>query len=200
MTNRTCSQPGCDRTHYAHGYCSMHYKRAWKRGEFRDLPSQKLDITGHKYGLLTAVRPIGKHWECACECGATTYVEAGALNAGYKRSCGNPLLHHRVETPSYRALHTRIATERGKASNYACADCGEPAHEWAYDHSDPDEVTTDGRHQPYSYDINHYQPRCKPCHRRQDAEARGGRDAPVRSPAAPRATVRTRLPSLPNQG
>lgn len=30
MSNRTCSVDGCERGHYGHGYCSMHYQR-WQR-------------------------------------------------------------------------------------------------------------------------------------------------------------------------
>ena len=52
------------------------------------------DLTGHRYGRLTAVAPTtldpgkGQKWECLCDCGATTEVYTGALRSGNTRSCG----------------------------------------------------------------------------------------------------------------
>ena len=53
-----------------------------------------MDITGRKYGRLTAVKHLGKnqggrhHWLCECECGNTTNSVTALLNAGKVRSCG----------------------------------------------------------------------------------------------------------------
>lgn len=69
--------------------------------------------------------------------------------------------------PSYRAMHKRVATERGPAWAEQCADCGEDATEWSYDHLDPDEVeATEADHlgARYSTDPGRYQARCKSCH------------------------------------
>lgn len=52
------------------------------------------DLSGQKFGLLTAVRPteIRKKgivvWECHCDCGNTTFVRAKDLNSGHTKSCG----------------------------------------------------------------------------------------------------------------
>lgn len=67
----------------------------------------------------------------------------------------------------YHHLHTNLARQRGKASSYSCA-CGAPATQWAYDHSDPDEIT-DERGRVYSTDVSRYVPLCIPCHRKLDA-------------------------------
>lgn len=52
------------------------------------------DITGMRFGRLTAVRPTDMRsggfivWECKCDCGATAFVKRGALISGNTRSCG----------------------------------------------------------------------------------------------------------------
>lgn len=79
----------------------------------------------------------------------------GEKNSNYRGDrIGNPQMHGRVK---------KI---RGKASNFPCAHCGEPANEWAYDHLDPDErPDAEG---PFSLDPAHYMPLCSSCHRRFD--------------------------------
>ena len=53
-----------------------------------------MDITGQKFGKLTAVRPIEKRygsciaWECRCDCGNITYASSTLLKSGKKISCG----------------------------------------------------------------------------------------------------------------
>ncbi|MCL2775547.1 MAG: AP2 domain-containing protein [Oscillospiraceae bacterium] len=52
------------------------------------------DITGQRYGKLTAVKPTEKRagtnvvWQCICDCGKTVYTNTGALKAGDVVSCG----------------------------------------------------------------------------------------------------------------
>lgn len=52
------------------------------------------DITGHKYGKLTAIRATDKRkngcivWECICDCGIKVNVPISYLCNGTKRSCG----------------------------------------------------------------------------------------------------------------
>lgn len=58
-----------------------------------------IDITGHKYGRLTAIKFVGTYrtpngraagrlWDCECECGKTITVTANALRTGNTSSCG----------------------------------------------------------------------------------------------------------------
>ena len=67
---------------------------------------------------------------------------------------------------SYTLVHNRLASFRGKAASYGCVDCGSQAEEWAYDHSDPKELTgtSNGRPAPYSLDLDRYNPMCRVCH------------------------------------
>ena len=56
--------------------------------------SNPLDITGQKFGKLTAIRPTEKRinrivvWECLCDCGTTTEVMTSSLTTGNTKSCG----------------------------------------------------------------------------------------------------------------
>ena len=53
-----------------------------------------LDITGQKFGKLTAIRPTEKRinrivvWECLCDCGTRTEVRINSLTTGNTKSCG----------------------------------------------------------------------------------------------------------------
>lgn len=68
----------------------------------------------------------------------------------------------RTERPSYGAMHRRLRSRRGRASEFPCVECGEQAQEWAYDHEDVGALTSDGL--PYSLDLEHYRPMCRHCH------------------------------------
>lgn len=67
----------------------------------------------------------------------------------------------------YAGVHYRLRRERGPAREYLCS-CGRQADEWAYDDRDPQELR-DQKGRPYSLDLDHYQAKCLPCHRRFDA-------------------------------
>lgn len=54
-----------------------------------------VDITGMKFGKLTALEPSGKRtkdgqivWKCLCDCGNITYVDAHSLRKGNTKTCG----------------------------------------------------------------------------------------------------------------
>ena len=59
--------------------------------------SRFIDLTGKKFGLLTALGRVpqkdcqnryGVCWFCSCECGTKTTVQAGSLRSGNTKSCG----------------------------------------------------------------------------------------------------------------
>lgn len=62
-------------------------------------------------------------------------------------------------TSSYKTMHRRLARERGKATEFTCIDCAKPAHEWSFNNV--------GQRS----NVDHYDPRCRPCHRRFDRPA-----------------------------
>lgn len=53
-----------------------------------------IDLTGQKFGRLTATKCVGRNkhrdclWECKCECGEITTVTAHNLINGLSKSCG----------------------------------------------------------------------------------------------------------------
>ncbi len=65
------------------------------------------DITGQKFGRLTAIRVVGKTkngitiWLCKCDCGNTTEVRSTCLRSGESQSCGC-ITKERVSARNYR--------------------------------------------------------------------------------------------------
>lgn len=55
--------------------------------------ARRIDIAGQRFGMLVAVRDIGRRrsyrlWHCACDCGASSEVPSGNLLGGHTTSCG----------------------------------------------------------------------------------------------------------------
>lgn len=56
--------------------------------------NRAIDISGQKFGRLTAIRYVGTNkgqgsvWECVCECGQTVNVRKLSLTSGRTKSCG----------------------------------------------------------------------------------------------------------------
>lgn len=150
------------------------YTRHWH-------PASIGDLVGRRFGLLTVREKVGpSRWKCECDCGVWVFAQTGHLNNGIKIHCSRP--HHRDYSESYAAVHRRIVSQRGPASEYCCVDCDIPGPwrgrgmQWSYDHLDPDELTTMMVATPgpvkYSTKIEHYQPRCRPCHYALDRQAK----------------------------
>lgn len=53
---------------------------------------KKIDRTGHRYGLLTAISEVRGHkrprWRCICDCGETIVASSSNLSSGNTKSCG----------------------------------------------------------------------------------------------------------------
>lgn len=148
-----------------------------------------IDLTGQTFGRLTVIERVGTYvspggqkkptWSCTCQCGIAAVVTGNNLRSGQVQSCGCLLREATIATrraermvvPTYGAAHHWVRQARGSASEHQCVDCGDPAREWAYDHTDPDEMSEKQGRLTLSYSAKpqHYQPMCKPCHRRFDA-------------------------------
>ena len=70
---------------------------------------------------------------------------------------------------AYVTAHDRIRRVRGKASAQDCVNCGGQAHDWAYNHEQPDpQELTNEAGLVYSNDPSYYTPMCRKCHRQFD--------------------------------
>ena len=91
---------------------------------------------------------------------------------------------------TYAAIHDRVRNSKGIARACKCVDCDGQAHEWSYDGNDPNETIgptgRGGYVVAYSQHVEHYEPRCRRCHRRRDAKRRKDRRAeqPLSEPLA----------------
>ncbi len=96
---------------------------------------QFIDITGKKFGRLTAQWPAGHksqgknapmiHWLCSCECGKLVVVAVGNLGSGNSTSCGCyskevrgkcNLKHGKSRTPEY--IMWQMAKHRAAAKGW----------------------------------------------------------------------------------
>ena len=63
-------------------------------GEPKLSGTARLDLTGRRFGKLTAVEPLGQgtgrtyKWRCLCDCGNECAVAVANLRNGHTRSCG----------------------------------------------------------------------------------------------------------------
>lgn len=82
----------------------------------------------------------------------------------------------------YGAAHRRVYRAKGRAADHRCQHCGNPAKQWAYDHTDPNELAEVQRIRGvptelvYSLDPIHYFPLCQPCHREHDGRVSPAKD------------------------
>lgn len=72
---------------------------------------QVIDISGVRFGQLTAVRMVstkgkcGAKWECTCDCGNTSVVSVGKLTSEWTRTCGDAKKHKSgTDNPSFADL------------------------------------------------------------------------------------------------
>lgn len=77
---------------------------------------------------------------------------------------------------AYSTAHQRVRATYGAAKNYPCSACGDRAHAWSYDHSDPNPLWhkgvglfADKPTVPYSPDPWRYDPMCRSCHVKRDS-------------------------------
>lgn len=168
--HRTCTVDTCElpRHNKTHGWCQKHYTRAYRHGDpHTTAPRPRArNLVGERFGTLTVAAAAPTGWRCTCDCGATAHRRTGDLNrTGDNSTCGNKTAHRRDDI-GYGAVHARLATERGPARQHSCTDCGGQARQWSYDHLDGHHELEDGM--PYSLNLDHYQPRCVPCHKTYD--------------------------------
>jgi hypothetical protein len=81
------------------------------------------DITGNKYGLLLAIKYIGKSksgsslWECQCECGNKIITQRNNLTSGHTKGCGDKVHSKRYHGKSQEKLYAVWGTMVQRCSN-----------------------------------------------------------------------------------
>lgn len=92
------------------------------------------DITGLRFGRLTALEPTGEVvrgsavWRCRCDCGGEASVPLGQLTAGCRKSCGclgHPARKDYIGRRFGRLTVTAYAGKRDGMHRWQCrCDCG----------------------------------------------------------------------------
>lgn len=118
--------------------------RTLQRGTVRDCgcetvvkPGQR-DITGQRFGKLTALYPTGARgkggtliWHCKCDCGGEIDAPLNQLNSGYRKSCGclsRPPLNDYVGKRFGKLVVQRYAGKWKGLHHWQCiCDCGNEA-------------------------------------------------------------------------
>ncbi len=133
--------------------CEMHYYRKRRTGSYEPRVSDRPLCAAD--GCTSAARSkgyCGMHWERIRKHGSPDRVDVANWTG---------------DSASYNAVHMRLRTTYGSASNYECP-CGNRSVHWAYLHNDPNEKTSDEG--PYSTDMDCYLPMCVKCHKRMDLD------------------------------
>lgn len=96
-------------------------------------PGQR-DISGQRFGKLTAVEPTGEVicgsavWRCRCDCGGEVHAPLHQLTAGYRKSCGclgHPARKAFIGKRFGRLTVTAYAGKQNGMHRWRCrCDCG----------------------------------------------------------------------------
>lgn len=166
--NEKCIAPSCvsEPRNLSADYCEMHYYRL------------------RRNGTLDTVAPYVPETECWAEGCANPAFKTNGLcrNCHLRRERNGTFAHHGKgelhpfwltdDKATYTAVHHRIRELRGSAKEYQCADCGNQAKHWSYNHDDPNERRElVGKYTlAFSTDLTCYSPRCVRCHKKHDME------------------------------
>ncbi len=128
MSNRVpsiqkqCSQEGCEKPHYAHGLCAMHYERVRRHGDVNAGPE-----TRRKYapGALCSVpgceRP--RKTKTFCQMHYLRYLNTGDAGSPEPAPLGWGRLRGRPQSAEHIAKRTAAARHTLAASTRECKEC-----------------------------------------------------------------------------
>lgn len=173
MAKRMCSIGGCEKQHYARGWCQMHYKRWQKHGSPGTAERITSEVARSKSKRICKVDGCDRLVDSLDMCAMHYTRWRRHDDVERSASVGRPRSDGFV---AYDSAHRRILTERGRADEHLCVRCGGAADDWAYTHDDPNELSgirsMHGREYPavWSADPKYYQPMCKTCHTQFDRE------------------------------
>lgn len=93
----------------------------------------------------------------------------GSLDKRVRRQAGSANNNYVGDQAAYTTVHSRLRSQRGKASQQVCVECSAVAEDWAYMYGCPNDKQS--KFGPYSTDLSQYQPMCRPCHKVFDYHA-----------------------------
>lgn len=156
-----CAVDGCGGGVVARGWCDPHYRK-WR-----------------KYGdpLHSRYQPPPPDGLCIIAGCVRVHYGRGWCHMHYQRwKLTGDAEHEPKALPgvvtSYHSAHSVMTYRQGKASERSCIECGNQAHHWAYVNHCPDErrdATGPAINIAWCPHPEHYQPRCRRCHRQFDA-------------------------------
>ena len=89
--------------------------------------TQRIDISGQRFGLLTAISHVkGIRWQCSCDCGNTAVVASLDLRNGHTQSCGCLRV---TETSKRMKKHGMTKTPTHRSWISMRRRCNEPTHD-----------------------------------------------------------------------
>lgn len=159
MASSECAVLICDLPVYGRGWCKAHHQRWLTNGDPGTTPVRR-KRPGSRCSVSDCGRPHYARGWCRPH-----YVRW----SNKKPAATGAFIVHPVpvQALTYHTTHKRIAAERGPASDQSCVACGGEAAQWAYQHNDDNELTSEWG--PYSSDVvASYEPMCRSCHQKFD--------------------------------
>lgn len=181
---KKCSVANCERKHYAKGYCKNHWTLNRRWGTPTPVHARNRDKTCALCNEPVEARDLCKaHYSAWWIEQRIGQGEASTEHYNHKDDVG------------YYGAHARVRCKYGRASNYACVDCGRKAKEWSLSADADIHVQQTGRMAGAAYSPNpdDYSPRCQACHRTYDVV-----NGTIRADAYQR--TEPRLPNGTNDG
>lgn len=138
-----------------------------KEQESKNLILQPKDISGQRFGTLTAIEMVGSDsknralWKCVCDCGAIVIKLGSELRSGHIKSCGNRS-KHAIKHGGYKDRLFKVYTSikqrccnpnyfqykdyggRGIAICQAWLNDYGAFHDWAYSNGYTEEILPNG--------------------------------------------------------
>lgn len=162
-----CLVEDCDRPHNSKGFCRKHYYASVRAN---NSSPESLVRKKDRQCEVEGCEVIGQRGRGMC---TNHYATWWYHNKEMKPVNKNH--HNYTDTPAYETIHFRIYRERGKASQFDCVDCDNPALNWSLAHNAPGRTAFGAevgkRYAGTFYSLNpfDYEPRCDSCHRAYDA-------------------------------
>lgn len=166
--NHDCAVEGCTRMAKSRGWCRSHYERWRRKGDVGKAEIQAYRLYENQCHIDGCDSPQSSSYGL-CETHSRRYrTWSDPYYTDIAR--GEESRLWRGDDVGYAGAHDRVRRAHGTPSRHRCEWCGSQADDWAYDHADPDErISNEGW--PFSLNVGHYQPMCRPCHVTMDRDA-----------------------------